>query len=159
MQRHRDHAIGVVQERCATGAHHRTEPSRQGPPTLILESVDDFPERSFVFPGAAADGDRPSAPAATWADLRGNADYAPRRQRVATRPTEGRRKRSYCRPALHTDWSGGGSMECAGACRTSRSKRDRQHCVSQLTPCPCQIRVFQRCPTNVPENRNPGTRG
>jgi hypothetical protein len=69
--------VGIVQQLRAGLDHERRQRTRQPPPSIVFECMDDRSQRPFIVPGCARGIDRARSTTTAGTLLEGGADDAP----------------------------------------------------------------------------------
>ena len=102
VERHRDGGVDAFQKIPASIAHQRGQRAGKRSPSVVLQRVDDGPERPFVGADRAGPIDVAADAPATRAPRQGHADRSPRRQRIAAAIAQRRGQRENRKPAPRT---------------------------------------------------------
>ena len=126
VKRYRHDPIGADQDIRPGRAHHRRQRPGEYTPAFVFERVEDRSQRALVCAGRARGVNSALGAAAAGTLLEGDTDDAPRRERVATGPTERGGQDPHLPPACAADGAGERRVQHARACRAARGDDHRQ---------------------------------
>lgn len=124
MQRHRHDAVRIAEQTFTSRSHQRTKLSREYPPTVVLERLENVTKRAVVIAGGAGRVDERRSSAAARAPFQGRADDAPRDEWVAARTAERGGAEADAAPTIGADGAVEWSLEYHATGRTAWRERD-----------------------------------